>query len=98
MALTTESPVLEVEDVEQDGVIGAGQLKRKLSKLAKGQQVYWFNRALEPVPTSMEKDLLKYCGKLEIKLEIEPAQNNPWQTDSAFPLGFHVGYPWSQSR
>lgn len=88
VGVNNRKPVLEVADVEQYGFIGVGQLKRKLSKLAKGQQVYWFNRGAEAVSGSMEKDLLKYCSSLEIKVEVEPAQNNALHADSAIPLEF----------
>ena len=88
VGVNNRKPVLEVADVEHAGFIGVGQLRRKLSKLAKGQQVYWFKRGAEAVPASMEKDLLKYCSRLEIKLEVEPAQNNALHADSAIPLDF----------
>lgn len=96
--VNNRKPVLEVEEVKQQGFVGMGKLKRELSKLAKGQEVWWLKRGLEPVPAPMEKDLLSYCRGHEINLKPESTQKNALLTDSAVPLGFHPKDPWSQSR
>ena len=53
----------------QNAVIGVGELKRRLSGLAKGERVFWRNLAKELVPEAMEKELKAFCEGLQVKLE-----------------------------
>jgi len=57
----------EIRDPET-AVTGAAELKRGLSALAKGEQVFWKNLAKEPVPDDLVAHLLDFCGKRDIKL------------------------------
>jgi hypothetical protein len=45
------------------------ELKKRLAKLAEGEQVFWKNLAKEPIPEQTAKDLKSFCDGIKIKLE-----------------------------
>jgi hypothetical protein len=49
-------------------IVGVPELKRRLSKLAKGESIFWRNVAKETVPEEMKKELESHCEELRIKL------------------------------
>lgn len=53
----------------QTTVAGVAGLKRKLSRLPKGEQIFWRNMAEEPVPGQIIKDLTNFCNDLGMRLE-----------------------------
>ncbi len=51
-------------------IVGVDKLKQKLSRLAKGEQVFWKNMAKEPVPRSIKRELKKYSEIVGIHLHL----------------------------
>ena len=51
-------------------IIGVNNLKKKLSELPKGENVYWMNYAKEPVPKKIINELLNYSKSIEINLHL----------------------------
>lgn len=49
-------------------VIGIANLKARLARMAKGEQIFWHNRGRKPVPQKIVKDLTSFCDDLDIKL------------------------------
>ncbi len=58
----------EIKDPEQT-IVGMKELKKRLAKLAKGENVFWKNLATEPVPEAMAKALKTSCDNIKIELE-----------------------------
>jgi len=63
-----QKPISEII-ASRTAIVRVFTLKRKLSQLANGEQVFWGNVAKEPVPGEMIKELIAFCGELYIKLE-----------------------------
>ena len=53
----------------ETAVVGVAELKKRLSTLAKGENVFWRNLAKEGVPEEMAKKLSSFCKELQVKLE-----------------------------
>ena len=58
----------EVKKPEQT-IVGVDELKKRLTGLAEGEQVFWMNLAKEDVPEQMAKDLKTFCDGIKVKLE-----------------------------
>jgi hypothetical protein len=58
----------EIRKSEQ-AIVGMDELKKRLAKLAEGEQVFWKNLAKEPIPEQTAKDLKSFCDGIKIKLE-----------------------------
>ena len=52
-------------------MVGIDNVKKKLSKLPKGENVFWLNYAKEPVPKKMVRDLSDYSKTIGINLHLE---------------------------
>lgn len=52
-------------------IVGVENLKKRLSELPKGENVFWLNCAKEPIPKKMVKDLSDYSKTIGINLHIE---------------------------
>jgi hypothetical protein len=76
VGVNNRKPVLDIADVEKYAVVGVPTLKEKLSKLPKGERVYWWNLAKEPLPKETEKELRDYCHKLQVEFEAVTPQNS----------------------
>lgn len=50
-------------------IIGMEELKKRLAKLAEGENVFWKNLAAKPVPEGMAKALKTFCDGIKVKLE-----------------------------
>jgi hypothetical protein len=75
VGLNNRKPVLDIADVEKYAVVGVPALEKKLSKLAKGERVYWYNLAKEPLPQELERDVRDFCRRVGVELKILPPQN-----------------------
>src|ERR1017187_5235094 len=81
VGVNNRKPVLGITDVQQFAVVGLPALKVKLSQLSKGEHVYWFDLAKEPLPRDTEKDLRDFCRAIEVELEyIAPPNKSPEPT------------------
>ena len=50
-------------------IVGVAVLKKRLTRLAVGENVFWRNLATEAVPEELEKDLRAFCQGIEVNLE-----------------------------
>ena len=66
-------PISEITKPEH-AIVGVSNLKKKLSELPKGENVFWLNLAKEPVPKSIKKELMKHSEVIGIKLHL-PTNN-----------------------
>ena len=82
VGLNNRKPVLDIADVEKYAVVGVPALEKKLSKLAKGERVYWCNLAKEPLPQELERDVRDFCRRVGVELKILPPQNKPTGANS----------------
>jgi len=51
-------------------IVGVADLKKRLSGLAKGENVYWQNYAKEPVPKNIFHEISEYSKTIGINLHI----------------------------
>ena len=93
VGVNNRKPVLEIEDVEKYAVPSVAALKKKLSRLPKGEIVYWVNLSREQLPKEVEMDLRDYCRS--IRVEFKPtAQNKPAAGNARSALRFAVVRNW----
>jgi hypothetical protein len=52
-------------------IVGVEELKKRLSQLPGGENVFWLNYAKEPVPKKLVKDLTEYCKSHGINLHVD---------------------------
>jgi hypothetical protein len=70
IATNRKKSIQEITDPKVT-IVGVDNLKKKLSELPKGENVYWVNYAKEPIPRKIRKDLTKYCKAIGINLHAD---------------------------
>jgi hypothetical protein len=69
MGTNRTKTIIEITDPNVT-IVGVENLKKELSELPKGENVFWLNYAKEPVPKQMVKDISDYSKSIGINLHI----------------------------
>jgi hypothetical protein len=70
MGTNRTKTIIEITDPNVT-IVGVENLKKELSELPKGENVFWLNYAKEPVPKKMVKDISDYSKSIGVNLHME---------------------------
>ena len=67
---TNRDKTMEEITAPEVTIVSMAALKKRLARLAIGENVFWRNLAQEPVPEEVETDLRAFCRGIEVNLEV----------------------------